>query len=248
MRLLRHLRTPKPVSAIATEQQRSIDINGHTVTLIMRHHPSARRMKITLDPALGQPVLTLPLGVSDQAGMAFLLEHQEWLLSRLAEVPEGIVFQDQAHFSLEGETVTILHRPDARDAVRLDGSVLWVSGAESHLARRVTDFLRERARQRIKPLARKKAAQLGKKIGRVTVRDQRTRWGSCASSGNLSFSWRLILAPPKILDYVVAHEVSHLVHMNHSAAFWETVALVHDGVETSRAWLSENGAALHRIG
>ena len=248
MRLLRRLRVPTPASASASEEKRTVVVGSTSVDLVIRHHPTARRMKLALDPAVGQPVLTLPLGVPDRDGLAFLAMHEAWLLERLAELPQGIVFEDQATFPLEGQIVTILHRPDARNGVRLEDDVLWVSGEEGHLPRRVTDFLRERARQRIKPLARDKAAALNRKAGRISVRDQRSRWGSCASSGNLSFSWRLILAPPDILDYVVAHEAAHLVHMDHSSAFWQTVARIHNDVDGSRAWLAENGAALHRVG
>lgn len=248
MRLLRLNRTPARATKAASEEQRRIVVRRVSVDLILRHHPTARRIKLSLDPAMGQPVLTLPLGVSDRDGLKFLSHHEDWLLERLAELPQNVRFEDQATFTLEGKSVTILHRPDARNGVQLDASTLWVSGDASHLPRRVSDFLRERARQRIKPLAHEKAKALNRIPGKITLRDQRTRWGSCAASGNLSFSWRLILAPPEILDYVVAHEVAHLVHMNHAPAFWETVARIHDSVDQSRAWLVEHGAALHRVG
>ncbi len=104
------------------------------------------------------------------------------------------------------------------------------------------------AKAEITDLALSKAKQLDKKIGRITIRDQRSRWGSCSSAGNLSFSWRLMLAPATILDYVVGHEVAHLVEMNHSQEFWHVVDLVVENPKKSRRWLKENGASLHRIG
>ncbi|MBC8269352.1 MAG: M48 family metallopeptidase [Rhodospirillaceae bacterium] len=93
-----------------------------------------------------------------------------------------------------------------------------------------------------------KATQIGKKATRITIRDTRTRWGSCSFKGCLSFSWRLVMAPPGVLDYVVAHEVAHLAHMNHGPEFWDTVDSLCPNASNGRAWLSENGSALHRIG
>ncbi len=120
--------------------------------------------------------------------------------------------------------------------------------AAEHLARRLTDHLKAEARAAIKPAARALAARIDRTPGRITIRDQRTRWGSCTAAGGLNFSWRLILCPPEILEYVVAHEVAHLRHMDHSPAFWHTLATLVPNPERSRAWLRAHGERLHRIG
>ena len=89
---------------------------------------------------------------------------------------------------------------------------------------------------------------LGVKVKRLSIRDQSSRWGSCTSAGSLSFSWRLILAPPYVLDYLAAHEVAHLVEMNHSARFWRVVGRVCGHVERAKTWLDTHGNDLHRYG
>jgi predicted metal-dependent hydrolase len=108
------------------------------------------------------------------------------------------------------------------------------------------------ARAAIAPLARAMAAQLGRKVTRISVRDTTSRWGSCSRGGALSFCWRLILAPDAVFTYVVAHEVAHLAHMNHGPAFWRTVdKLMPPGLGTPRSardWLRRHGAVLHRYG
>lgn len=129
----------------------------------------------------------------------------------------------------------------------IDGKI-WVAGPKEHLARRLRDTIKKQAKSEITELAELKANLLGKKPGRITIRDQRSRWGSCSAKGNLSFSWRLMLAPATILDYVVGHEVAHLVEMNHSKAFWDVVDRVVENPQAARRWLKANGTDLHRIG
>ncbi len=124
-----------------------------------------------------------------------------------------------------------------------------MTGQPAHTERRVRDFLKAEARRQIVERAQAKAAIAGRKIRRISLRDTRSRWGSCASGGNLNFSWRLVLAPDGVLDYVVAHEVAHLVHMNHSPAFWQTVATLTDAdVKAQRAWLRRHGNGLFAYG
>ena len=108
-------------------------------------------------------------------------------------------------------------------------------------------FLKHEARTALAPAVDHHAASLGVTPARLTLRDTRSRWGSCTARGDLMFSWRLIMAPPEVLDYVAAHEVAHLVEMNHSRAFWDTVARTCPGFEEPRRWLKQNAEALHRF-
>ena len=108
--------------------------------------------------------------------------------------------------------------------------------------------LKAEARQKIAAQVREKTAVAGLKAARITVRDQVTRWGSCAANGNLAFNWRLICAEPFVLDYVVAHEVAHLVHMDHSRRFWRIVDALCPEADAARSWLAKNGNDLMRYG
>ena len=132
--------------------------------------------------------------------------------------------------------------------VWIEDGEINVTGDIKYLSRRLSDWLKKQAQIRIKTLVYQKAKQIKRVPSRITIRDTRTRWGSCSSKGRLSFSWRLIFAPPEILDYVVAHEVAHLVHMNHSSKFWNTVDRLTENAKSGRAWLNGNGSALQRIG
>jgi len=211
-------------------------------------HPRARRMTLRVDKGSGRLRLTLPPGVSREEGLRFVQRQEGWLRRRLAELPEAVPFADGAVLPILGVDHEVRHRPDARRGVwRADG-VIHVSGQAEHLPRRLTDFLKREARGEIAPRAQALAERIGRPVGRVTLRDTASRWGSCSSRGDLSFSWRLILAPEPVLHYVVAHEVAHLRHMNHGPRFWALVDQLVDDVDTPKHWLRRHGARLMRYG
>jgi predicted metal-dependent hydrolase len=136
-----------------------------------------------------------------------------------------------------------------RGVVECADGVLTVPGDPAHLSRRLTDYLKAEARREIGIRARDKAARIERRVAAVTLRDTRSRWGSCNSAGRLNFSWRLIMAPEFVLDYVVAHEVAHLAEMNHGPKFWRLCAQL-SGADptTARAWLKRHGPELHAYG
>ena len=142
----------------------------------------------------------------------------------------------------------ICHRPEARGGAWIEGSDIIVTGAADFLRRRVYDFLRAEARRRILPLVAQKSALAGLRPLRVTMKDTRSRWGSCAPNGSLAFSWRLVMAPPFVQDYVAAHEVAHLRHMNHGKRFWRLVDRLTPHTAEAIAWLRLEGSRLLRIG
>lgn len=231
-----------------------------TVAVNVRRSARAQRLILRLDQT-GTVTLVLPIGVRQAEAEAFLAAHAGWLESRLARVPEKLAFVPDAGVPYRGIEHRIRHRPAhhptgstarRRGVVWLeqaaDGPEIHVAGPAEHLPRRLTDWLKAEARRDLAARARLHAAQLGRQVGRVTVRDTRSRWGSCSSKGDLSFCWRLILAPDYVIDYVVAHEAAHLVEMNHSIRFWRLVDQL--GVERQRAqrWLKVNGPRLHRYG
>lgn len=142
----------------------------------------------------------------------------------------------------------VLKHVGGRGTITREGNVIQVPGDEAFMARRVRDWLKAQARERIAQEARQKAQALGKTVRQVTVRDTVSRWGSCSHDGNLSFSWRLILAPAEVCDYVISHEVAHLQEFNHSAAFWALVEQLSPGYRQWRNWLSVHGHGLYAYG
>ena len=225
-----------------------LQIDGREVAVAIRRSARARRIAIRVDPAIGGAELVLPARVGEAAGMSFLRERAGWLAAQLAALPDGIPFGDGAVIPYRGAAHHIAHAPAARRGVWVDGDRICVSGQAKHLPRRLHDWLRRNARTTIAPVVAEKTALLGRRAGKISIRGQRSRWGSCAANGNLSFNWRLILAPADVLEYVVAHEVGHLAEANHSPAFWAVVDRLCPHARYGRRWLRENGAELFRYG
>lgn len=221
--------------------------DGH-IALVIRRSARARRISLKIDSKAHHGVLVLPTNVSDRDGLEFAEQHQDWLGRQLADLPAPVPFADGAVIPFRGRDITICHDGRRRGVVEVCDGVMTVFGHPEHLARRLTDWLKRESRAEICRQVAEKAARLGRKAGRITIRDQRTRWGSCAANGNLAFNWRLILAPEFVLDYVVAHEVAHLAEHNHSPAFWRIVATLTKYSGDGRAWLRRDGAGLHRYG
>ncbi|MDX1710050.1 MAG: SprT family zinc-dependent metalloprotease [Rhodovibrionaceae bacterium] len=226
-----------------------IEIDGEPIELDVTVRAQARRMILRVDPADGRVRLTLPPGASLGEARRFLDRHAGWISMQRARLPQRVAFADGSQVPILGREHRIKHLPGrGKHPVWSEFGILWVTGTAEHLPRRVGDFLKARARSEIVRRAHDKARGLPKKPGRITLRDTRSRWGSCSSSGDLNFSWRLVMAPEDVLDYVVAHEVAHLVHLDHSPAFWSLVCQLTDASEDARSWLRVNGARLHSYG
>lgn len=223
-----------------------LDLGGRSVQVAVKRSALARRISLRIDPARGA-VLMLPVKARLAEGERFLLAHRVWLAERLARLPGPVALADGATVPLLGVPHPVRHVPGARRGVWVEGGEILVSGLPEHVGRRTADFLKSEAKRLIAPRAQDMAARLGRKPGRIAVKDTRSRWGSCSSTGDLAFSWRLVLAPEQILDYVVAHEVAHLVQMNHSPAFWAVVDSLVGDHRSARRWLKINGAGLHRF-
>jgi len=208
-------------------------------------------MLLRVMPRDGAVILVLPTRASLKSGQQFVTEQVDWILARQEERPESQPWQDGAVLPLYGAPHIIRHRPAGRGGVWLEKDEIHVTGRSEHLPRRLRDWLKRRAREEFAVTARDMAASIGVEVRRVTVRDTQSRWGSCSAHGNLSFSWRLLLAPPAIGRYLVAHEVAHLKHMDHSESFWSLCAELlgsEQDLRTARAWLRRHGAALHLHG
>ncbi|WP_096705020.1 SprT family zinc-dependent metalloprotease [Magnetospirillum sp. 15-1] len=225
-----------------------LHINGRSLPVAVKRSGRARNMSLRLDPTGGSLVVVLPDGVPEREAERFAHRQTAWIESRLAVMPGPIPFADGGEVPLLGLSHLIRHEPQARRGVWAEEGVIHVSGRPEHVARRVGEFLRGEARVVMAHHSRQLAAELGRKPGRVTVRDTTSRWGSCSARGDLSFSWRLVLAPDFVGRYVAAHEVAHLAEMNHGPDFWALVdGLVGDSA-APRAWLKRHGPQLHRYG
>lgn len=240
--------TNRRTSGATSKGPRALAIAGLPVPLELRESARTRRLTLRVDAGRGLIQVVVPSGISETEVHRFIHRHDGWLRARLDALPPRLPFVDGARVPVLGSEHVIRHVPDLRGGTRREDGVLLVGGRAEHLERRVHDHLIGEARRELAERARAKAALIGKRVAAVTVRDTRSRWGSCAASGRLSFSWRLILTPEAVLDYVVAHEVAHLVEMNHSARFWAVCAGLTAEVKGPRAWLKANGARLLRYG
>ena len=223
-----------------------IEIDGTSVSVAVRTSARARSFRLSL-PASG-PLLTLPEQARWADAEAFLFKHRHWLAARL---PRAAMAQRLA----AGRIVPVRgvpHRVIATGTMRgrvevmetAEGPVIRVPGDAAHQPRRLYDWLKAEALADLNRQSQVHAARLGVSVKQVRLRSQSSRWGSCSSTGTINYNWRLILAPPHVLDYVAAHEVAHIVEMNHSPAFWATVKRTLPDMERGKAWLKAHGREL----
>ena len=230
------------------ETYRVINIEGRNIPVRIRKNTRARRMILRIDNNINGAVVTLPSWTSEREALLMVQEKSDWVLTKLDNMPTKISFESGVQIPFLGEYHIVYHDPNQKGVVKKGENEIRLGGREEHLSRRLGDWLRKEAKIIIQPKAIEMAKKLNGKIGRISIRDTKSRWGSCAASGNLSFCWRLILTPEWVLNYVIAHEVSHLRHMNHGPEFWQTVADFNVRVDAARVWLSKNAEQLHRYG
>lgn len=225
---------------------------GQTFNVALKRLATSRRFTLRVRAASRDVLLTVPARSSLKSAVEFAEKHAAWIGVRLARLPRPVAFAHGAVTPLRGIEHRIVHRPDARGVVWVeaaqDGPLLCVSGEAPHLSRRVGDFLRREARRDLEAAVARHATKLGVFPRRIALRDTSSRWGSCSSNGSLNFSWRLIFAPSYVLDYLAAHEVAHIRHMNHSPAFWKVTKDLFPDTDRAESWLKAHGASLHRFG
>ncbi|MGV8997500.1 MAG: M48 family metallopeptidase [Parvibaculaceae bacterium] len=243
-----------------------LDIDGRKVPVRALHNPRARRIIVRVDLAAGSVLVTSPTKRAMSQALQFAREQQAWIAERLEHVLTPVPFVAGAEIPYHGQMHLIRHVPRAMAAETGQGFVglgpVWrrdssetggipeicVSGDPGFTERRVTDWLKARAREELNERALFHAEAFDVRPARITMRDQTSRWGSCSPSRSLSFSWRLIMAPSDVLDYVAVHEVAHLRHMNHGRHFWALVKKTLPNYKLSTNWLVANGPGLHRYG
>ncbi|MCP5072494.1 MAG: M48 family metallopeptidase [Rhodobacteraceae bacterium] len=222
----------------------TVHIGQPPIAVRLRRSGRARRFSLRISNADGSVSLTLPKRASQSAALAFAVGQEEWLRRNLDKRPQQVEFSYGSSLPVDG-VARVLHAGQDR-SVRLENEGLFVPGRESELGPRLRGFLKVVARERMAVASEHYAEKLGQRFGRISVRDTRSRWGSCTAEGNLMYSWRLVMAPRSVQDYVAAHEVCHLVEMNHSTAYWKLVGQVFPGYQKERNWLKTHGAELHR--
>ncbi len=207
--------------------------------------PRAKRLTLRIDSKERLPVLTIPERCSAKKAVAFAKEHQDWIERSLARLPQTKKFENGEQISLFGQTVTIRHNSKLRKGTFLEDNVLNVSGEAEFLHRRVKDYIKEQAKNEFYKRSKLLAEKLGCSLHDVTIKDTKSRWGSCSSLHNINYNWRIALAPENVINYLMAHEVAHLKHQDHSRAFWRCVRELYPEAETGKVWLRLHSKELY---
>ncbi len=218
-----------------------IRIDDHDINIRVTTHPRARRFILKQDLKSGGFVLTRPKRSSFRSAEKFAHDHINWMLKHHQQKTLFKKFEDGDVFYFYDTPLKIVNDPTRLRGVPQvqDSAILYVPGHTENLHRKICDFLKADFRDKISAMAHEKAARIRKKIKRIRIADQKTRWGSCSSNGTLSFSCRLVFAPDFVVDYIAAHEVAHMIHMDHSDDFWELCDNLcdHDRMNAAKHWL-----------
>ncbi|MEL6860524.1 MAG: SprT family zinc-dependent metalloprotease [Pseudomonadota bacterium] len=223
--------------------------NGQKVQVRLEVNPKARRLILRLDERNREAVAVAPSKRKIGEAAAFAKDRVDWIAEHLQKLPEHVALDDGAQIMLRGAPCLISLDGTGRLA-KLDAGppqILRVPGDPDTVGKRAERFLKKIAKEDLSAAVIRYCATLGVEARRVTVKDTRSRWGSCTSDGRLAFSWRLVMAPPEVLEYVAAHECAHLLEMNHSPAFWAHVATCRPTWKSERAWLRTHGRDLHAV-
>lgn len=221
----------------------SVYIGNPPIEVRLKRNPRAKRLTLRLSRTDGAATLTLPTRAPLREAEAFARKQEGWLRTQLSKLPDVTPLVHGGTIPYKGRPLII--EAAAGKSVRVEDDRILVGGP--HTGPRLQAFVKTGARNALVPAVEKYAARIERPFNRITLRDTRSRWGSCSAEGNLMFSWRLVMAPPVVLEYVAAHEVAHLLEMNHSQDFWDVVHFLMPDYQNHRNWLRQNGAGLHVI-
>lgn len=239
---------PKPLATT----ERMYLVAERSLPLKIVENPRAKRLTLRIEAGGKGLRITVPPGIRPSEVDKFLDRHQGWLEERLKKLPDRPELRPGVKLPLRGVPHLIVHEPSRRGTVEI-GDVegkpaLIVHGDRRHLPRRLADLLKREAKAEIAGLVAKHTGTVGRKARAIRYKDTTSRWGSCTSDGTLSFSWRIMMAPPTVIDYLVAHEVAHLREMNHGPKFWALCRELCPRTDEAKSWLKRNGGALQAIG
>jgi len=229
----------------------AVTVNGRDLPLTVRENARATRMTLRIEPGGKALKLTIPKGLPAREIDEFLTRHHGWLMTRLARVEDAGPLTHNGKITIRG----VDHRIELTGKLRglaeeteIDGTrTLLVSGLPEHVGRRVSDHLKRVAKRELEAYVETHAAALGRPVRGISYKDTKSRWGSCTSEGNLSFSWRIAMAPDFVIDYLAAHEVAHLKEMNHGPEFWATCKALCPRTNEGKRWLKQNGSRLFAV-
>ncbi|NWJ23120.1 SprT family zinc-dependent metalloprotease [Rhizobium sp. RM] len=236
----------------AVQSQRTVEVAGRSLPITVKENPRATRITLRIEPGGRALKLTIPFGLHHGQVDDFLERHHGWLEGKLGKIGPDNGLRPGATIEIRGVPHRIEHTGSVRGITRMsedaDGvAILSVSGLPEHLGRRISAFLKKEAKADLEKLVMHHARSVGRPVRSITMKDTRSRWGSCSHDGNLSFSWRIVMAPEKVIDYLAAHEVAHLAEMNHGPKFWALCEKLCPHTEEAKAWLKRHGSQLHAV-
>lgn len=208
--------------------------------------PKAKRLTLRIDAKERLPILTIPSRCSAKRAVEFVEMHRAWLEENLQKIPAVKHFENGEKISLMGKEYTINHCPQKRCGVMIEEDNIVVSGSKEFLHRRICDFIKKKAQEQLLKKSQTLANKIGCRVNHVSIKDTKSRWGSCSSLENINYNWRICLAPKYVINYLVAHEVSHLLHQDHSREFWQCVKKLCPDAAKGRLWLKNYGKELYR--
>lgn len=236
----------------ALRAERTYPVAGRTLPLNIWENPRAKRLTLRIETGGKAIRVTVPPRLPERELELFIARHHGWIEAQISKVPVTVPFMDGSTIHIRGIAHRIVHEPSKRGTTRQDNDengqpILIVHGDAHHMGRRIADYLKKLANTDINGLVLVHTGRIGKPATSVRFKDTTSRWGSCTSKGDLAFSWRIMMAPAEVINYLVAHEVAHLCEMNHGPDFWALCTKLCPDTPTSRAWLKRHGSALHAV-
>ena len=203
-----------------------------------------RRLNLRIDHKKRMVVLSMPKLYSQKKAFEFIHAHIDWIEDKLAHLPQIKEFEDGETINLFGNPVTVCYDISA-GAPRLKGNVLYLGGQKEFLHRRVRDYIKREAKKVFYQKSKALADKLDCRLAGITIKDTKSRWGSCSTLKHINYNWRIALAPLPVIDYLMAHETAHLKHQNHSPAFWKTLKELYPEYQNGKDWLQKHGNELY---
>lgn len=249
--MLHRLFKQSPKNSGPSSEKRPYSLGDQNITLTVKRSAQAKRFTLRIEPRERGLKVSAPLHAEDHDILAFVRKHHGWAEKQLSKQPEMGALKQGVKIPVRGVPHRLEHTGKLRGLPAQfkegDEAVLALSGDVNSLPRRAGDFLKREAKNEIEPKALALAQSIHKRVKSISFKDTKSRWGSCTSDGALSFSWRIMMAPPLVIDYLIAHEVAHLREMNHGPKFWALCEELCPETKRAKAWLKKNGAALQAI-
>ncbi len=217
---------------------------GFSIEVVLS--PRAKMLGLRIDAKKRLPVLTIPKYCSKKQAINFVINQKQWIDEHLQKLQIRKPFEEGEKICLNGQDLELKHCATLRAGVQIENGYMLVSGEKCFFSRRVRDFIKEQAQKILYQMSVEKATKLQCKINRIIIKDTKSRWGSCSSLNNINYNWRIMLAPPLVIDYLTAHEVAHLKYQNHSADFWKCVDELAENAGYGRQWLKKNAESLNK--